>query len=34
MRSNGFTDHITLSADGNTMNVVNNIGFQFSPTRF
>jgi hypothetical protein len=32
--SNGFTDHVTISADGNSADVVNNIGYHGSYTRF
>jgi hypothetical protein len=32
--SNGFTDHISISTDGNSLDVVNNQGGHFSPTRF
>jgi hypothetical protein len=32
--SDGYTDHISLSADGNQLDVVNNFGTHFSPTRF
>lgn len=32
--SNGFIDRATLSDDGNIMSIINNIGFQFSSTRF
>jgi hypothetical protein len=32
--SNGYTDHISLSTDGNRIDAVNNVGVRFSPTRF
>jgi hypothetical protein len=32
--SNGYTDHLTLSSDGNQLDAVNNLGIHFSPTRF
>lgn len=32
--SNGFTDHVTVLADGNSADVVNNIGYHGSYTRF
>jgi hypothetical protein len=32
--SNGWVDRASLSADGSRMDIINNIGFQFSVTRY